>query len=110
MRWRDTSSASTSVPPFRTAACTWAATSRGSLFGTSGDRTMSVSGPGIGYWLHPRWAGRGPATESVRALVRQGLLPTDVDHVEIRHDAAGPGKAGVEVVWRAAAAGRGAGG
>lgn len=52
---------------------------------------MSVSGPGIGYWLHPRWAGRGPATESVRALVRQGLLPTDVDHVEIRHDAAGPG-------------------
>ncbi|MFG3308242.1 GNAT family N-acetyltransferase [Streptomyces wuyuanensis] len=109
------------------AAYEYAITTDGSLVGGCG--LMPRIGPGgldIGYWLHPRWTGRGLATMAVTALVRQAFALPGVDRVEIRHDEAnhaseaiprrlgfteiargplpdGPatsGEVGVEVVWR----------
>ncbi|MFI2507101.1 GNAT family N-acetyltransferase [Streptomyces sp. NPDC018972] len=107
-------------------------TSEDALVGSCGlYRRIGPGGLDIGYWLHPGWTGRGLATMTASALVRQGLRLAGVRHVEIRHDAANrasaavarraglteagrrpmpegptaPGEVGVEVVWRTTADG-----
>ncbi|MGZ4277517.1 MAG: GNAT family N-acetyltransferase [Solirubrobacteraceae bacterium] len=78
----------------------------------------------IGYWLHPRFTGRGVATAAVRVLCAIAFRDPSIDRVEIHHDAANiasegvprragfthvedrpeppraPGDSGVERVWR----------
>src|SRR5215210_321902 len=49
------------------------------------------AGPGaleIGYWLHPRFTGRGHASAAARALTAAALAADGVEWVEIRHDRA----------------------
>ncbi|HTZ92822.1 MAG TPA: GNAT family N-acetyltransferase [Streptosporangiaceae bacterium] len=41
----------------------------------------------IGYWVHPAFTGRGVATSAAAALTDAALAMSDVDHVEIHHDA-----------------------
>lgn len=84
-------------------------------------------GPGgleVGYWVHPRWVGRGIATASARALTSAALALPGIDRVEIHHDKGNtrsrripeklgftlvaevpatidaPGEVGVELQWR----------
>jgi ribosomal-protein-serine acetyltransferase len=105
----------------------YAITSGGAVIGSCG--LMRRIGPGgleIGYWLHPEWTGRGLATMSTAALLREGLEMTGIDRIEIHHDAANraseavprrlgfteverlptpngpvtPGEVGVTVIWR----------
>jgi ribosomal-protein-serine acetyltransferase len=50
---------------------------------------MARIGPGgleIGYWVHPRHAGRGLATAAAGALTRAALGLPGIDRVEIVHD------------------------
>ena len=89
-------------------------------------RRIGPGGLEIGYWLHPAHTRRGLATAAAAALVRQAFALTDIDRVEIVHDAANTasgdvptrlgfteierrdrsgepllsGEAGIEVVWR----------
>ncbi|MFI6285577.1 GNAT family N-acetyltransferase [Streptomyces sp. NPDC051018] len=89
-------------------------------------RRIGPGGLDIGYWLHPRWNGRGLATMAAGALVRQGFLLAGIDRIEIHHDAANsasgavarrlgfteteripvadgpvtPGEVGIDVIWR----------
>ncbi|WP_377271019.1 GNAT family N-acetyltransferase [Peterkaempfera sp. SMS 1(5)a] len=52
---------------------------------------MRRIGPGgleIGYWLDPRWTGRGLATTAVHALVEAACALPGTERVEIHHDAA----------------------
>jgi ribosomal-protein-serine acetyltransferase len=42
----------------------------------------------IGYWVHPRWTGRGIATATTRALAVAAFDLPDVVRVEIHHDRA----------------------
>lgn len=108
-------------------AFNYAVTAEGGIVGSCG--LMRRIGPGgleIGYWLHPRWTGRGLATMAVAALVRQGFALPEVDRMEIHHDEANhasgatarragftkverrpapggpvaPGEVGVNVIWR----------
>ncbi|CAL9653016.1 GNAT family N-acetyltransferase [Streptomyces sp. enrichment culture] len=70
-------------------AYAYAITTGGAMIGSCGlYRRIGAGGLDIGYWLHPRWTGRGLATAAAEALVGQGLRLADVDHVEIHHDAA----------------------
>lgn len=91
---------------------------------------MRRIGPGgleAGYWLHPRWTGRGLAAMAVTAVAGEAFRLAGVDRVEIHHDAANrasgavarragftevrrfpcdptsPGEVGTRVVWRMAA-------
>lgn len=108
-------------------AYSYAIASGGAVIGSCG--LMRRIGPGgleIGYWLHPDWTGRGLATMSAVALLRQGFALAGTDRIEIHHDAAnraseavprrlgfteverapapeGPdtrGEAGINVIWR----------
>jgi RimJ/RimL family protein N-acetyltransferase len=108
-------------------AYNYAITSDGSVIGSCG--LMRRIGPGgleIGYWLHPEWTGRGLATMSAAALLRQGFELAEIDRIEIHHDAANqasgavprrlgfteierlqapdgpvtPGEVGIDVIWR----------
>ncbi|MGI5526281.1 GNAT family N-acetyltransferase [Streptomyces syringium] len=89
-------------------------------------RRVGNGGLDIGYWLHPRWTGRGLATMAAAALVSEGFRLAGIDRVEIHHDAANsasgavalrlgftevertrvpegpvaPGEAGIDVIWR----------
>ncbi|MFC5805291.1 GNAT family N-acetyltransferase [Streptomyces formicae] len=74
----------------------YAITSDASLIGSCS--LMRRIGPGgleIGYWLHPRWTGRGLATTAAAALIHQGFHLTGIDRIEIHHDAANSASAGV---------------
>jgi RimJ/RimL family protein N-acetyltransferase len=108
-------------------AYNYAITSGGAVIGSCG--LMRRIGPGgleIGYWLHPEWTGRGLATMSAAALLRQGFELAEIDRIEIHHDAANqasgavprrlgfteverlqvpdgpvtPGEVGIDVIWR----------
>ncbi|MEO3752385.1 GNAT family N-acetyltransferase [Streptomyces sp. B6B3] len=108
-------------------AFNYAITSGGALIGACGlMRRIGAGGLDIGYWLHPRWTGRGLATMAGAALTDQGFRLPGIDRVEIHHDAANaasgavalrlgfteverapapdgavaPGEVGIGVVWR----------
>lgn len=108
-------------------AYAYAITSEDVVIGNCGlHRRIGAGGLEIGYWLHPRWTGRGLATAAAAALVGQGFGLTGIDRLEIHHDAANaasgavarrlgfteiahvpepegpsaPGEVGIEVVWR----------
>ncbi|MFF7216639.1 GNAT family N-acetyltransferase [Streptomyces sp. NPDC008238] len=108
-------------------AFAYAITAEGSVIGGCGlHRRIGPGGLEIGYWLHPRWTGRGLATAAVAALVGEGFSLPGVERLEIHHDAANapsgavarrlgftevargprpegpcaPGEAGIEVVRR----------
>ncbi|GGQ06378.1 N-acetyltransferase [Streptomyces griseomycini] len=77
-------------------AYAYAITSDGAMTGSCGlYRRIGAGGLDIGYWLHPRWTGRGLATMAATALVRQGFRLADIDRIEIHHDAANPASGGV---------------
>ncbi|MFI9257025.1 GNAT family N-acetyltransferase [Streptomyces sioyaensis] len=105
----------------------YAITSGSVLIGACGlMRRIGAGGLDIGYWLHPRWTGRGLATMATAALVGQGFQLVGIDRIEIHHDAANPasgavarrlgfaeverrqapegpaapGGVGIEVIWR----------
>lgn len=105
----------------------YAITSGDTVIGSCGlHRRIGPGGLEIGYWLHPRWTGRGLATKAAAALTGQGFALAGIDRVEIHHDAANtssgavarrlgfteiervpepegpsaPGEAGIGVVWR----------
>ncbi|GAA4415068.1 GNAT family N-acetyltransferase [Actinokineospora soli] len=52
------------------------------------ERRIGPTGLEIGYWLHPAHTGRGHVSRAVATLLRLAGDLDDVDHVEIRHDAA----------------------
>jgi RimJ/RimL family protein N-acetyltransferase len=67
----------------------YAITVDGEIAGSCG--LMARIGPGgleIGYWLHPRFVGRGLATEAARLLVDAAFGLPEVSFVEIVHDSA----------------------
>ncbi|MGW1727894.1 GNAT family N-acetyltransferase [Streptomyces sp. NPDC002306] len=69
----------------------FAITSGTAVIGSCGlMRRIGAGGLDIGYWLHPRWTGRGLATMAALALVRQGFRLPGIDRIEIHHDAANP--------------------
>ncbi|MDF3294391.1 GNAT family N-acetyltransferase [Streptomyces silvisoli] len=105
----------------------YAITSDAVVIGSCGlYRRIGDGGLDIGYWLHPRWTGRGLVTMAGAALVSQGFQLTGIDRLEIHHDAANlasgavalrlgftevertqapegavaPGEVGINVVWR----------
>lgn len=109
----------------------YAITTNETVIGSCGlHRRIGAGGLDVGYWLHPRWTGRGLATMAVTALVGQGFRLTGTDRMEIHHDAANPaggavarrlgfteagrgptpegptapGEVGIDVVWRITAA------
>ncbi|MFD6280128.1 GNAT family N-acetyltransferase [Streptomyces sp. NPDC060209] len=109
----------------------YAITSDATVIGSCGlFRRIGAGGLDIGYWLHPRWTGRGLATTAATALVEQGFQLAGIDRMEIHHDAANPasgavahrlgfmeagrgpapegpaapGEVGIDVVWRITAA------
>jgi RimJ/RimL family protein N-acetyltransferase len=74
----------------------YAITSDSAVIGSCGlMRRIGAGGLEIGYWLHPRWTGRGLATMAAAALVRQGFQLAGVDHIEVHHDAANPASGAV---------------
>jgi RimJ/RimL family protein N-acetyltransferase len=77
-------------------AFNYAITTDGQVVGACG--LMRRIGPGgldVGYWLHPRWTGRGLVTMATEVLVDQGFRLTGIDRVEIHHDAANPASGAV---------------
>ena len=82
-------------------AYNYAITSGGAVIGSCG--LMRRIGPGgleIGYWLHPEWTGRGLATMSAAALLRQGFELAEIDRIEIHHDAANQASGAVPGIWQ----------
>ncbi|MET8565387.1 GNAT family protein [Streptomyces flaveolus] len=74
----------------------YAITTGGVVTGSCGlHRRIGAGGLDIGYWLHPRWTGRGLATMAAGALVHQGFQLAGIDRVEIHHDAANPASGAV---------------
>jgi RimJ/RimL family protein N-acetyltransferase len=87
-------------------------------------RRIGEGGLEIGYWVRSDEAGRGVATAAAGLLTESALRLTDVDHLEIHHDAANTasgrvaeklgyvvvarhevevdnaGESGIEMVWR----------
>ncbi|WP_432095835.1 GNAT family N-acetyltransferase [Streptomyces sp. bgisy100] len=112
-------------------AFNYAITSSGTVIGSCGlMRRIGTGGLEIGYWIHPGWTGRGLATMTAAALVREGRSLPGTDHLEIHHDEANqasaavprrlgfthverrkrpdgpeaPGEVGIDWVWRLSAA------
>jgi RimJ/RimL family protein N-acetyltransferase len=56
---------------------------------------LGPDGLEIGYWLHPRFTGRGVATETARLLTDAAFTVATVRLVEIHHDEANVRSAGV---------------
>ncbi|MEV5176706.1 GNAT family protein [Streptomyces flaveolus] len=74
----------------------YAITTGGVVTGSCGlHRRIGAGGLDVGYWLHPRWTGRGRATMAAGALVHQGFQLAGIDRVEIHHDAANPASGAV---------------
>ncbi|MFD7304577.1 GNAT family N-acetyltransferase [Streptomyces pharetrae] len=74
----------------------YAITSGAALTGSCGlHRRVGAGGLDIGYWIHPRWTGRGLVTMAAAALVDQGFRLAGIDRIEIHHDAANPASGAV---------------
>ncbi|MET9875755.1 GNAT family protein [Actinacidiphila glaucinigra] len=70
-------------------AFAYAITSDDTVIGGCGlHRRIDAGGLEIGYWLHPRWTGRGLATAAVAALVGEGFTLPGIERLEIHYDAA----------------------
>ncbi|MGI5248333.1 GNAT family N-acetyltransferase [Actinacidiphila glaucinigra] len=77
-------------------AFAYAITTDGTVIGGCGlHRRIGAGGLEIGYWLHPRWTGRGLATGAVAALVDEGFTLPGIERLEIHHDAANAASAAV---------------
>ncbi|MBM7436636.1 GNAT family N-acetyltransferase [Streptomyces sp. HB132] len=86
----------------------YAITSNSTVIGSCGlHRRIGAGGLEIGYWLRPRWTGRGHATAAATALVDQGFRLTGIDRLEIHHDAANPASGAVARRMGFTEAGRG---